>query len=65
MKTLKFQYDQEINLPKRLAGAAGQTRELPETDARRLAGDGYGQIVTTPPPKAPAKAPATTEATPK
>jgi len=55
MKTLKFEYRRDVNLPQRLAGAVGQTRDLPETDARRLAADGYGQIVTAPPPKPVAK----------
>lgn len=62
MKKLQFQYGKEINLPRRLAGGIGETRELPEADARRLAGDGYGQIVTAAAPKPPAKPTAPAEA---
>jgi hypothetical protein len=45
MNTVTFRYDQLVFSPRRLAGRPGQTRELSQADAQRLADMGYGRIV--------------------
>ena len=57
MSTVTFEYSRPVTMPRRLAGAVGQRRQLPARDAQRLAADGVGQIVIhdeAPPPTAAA-----------